>query len=153
MTCVVTSDSIRGEPFVTLSLEVTRLTQAMSFGFAVGDFVVLGQLAWKVYRTCKDAPESFKNISQEVSSLHLVLKEVEETYSGATLSANQQSRLRNIGNGCRAVLEDLQGIIDRYNSLGRSKRTWDRLGWGSNDIAELRSRLVSNTTFLTAFMK
>ena len=120
----------------------------------MGDFAVLGQLAWKIYKTCKDAPESFQNLSQEVSSLHIVLKELEEIYSDAPLSTAQQSRLETVGDGCRAVLEDLQGILDRYNSLGtKTKRTWDRLGWGSKDVSELRSRLISNTVLLTALVK
>lgn len=126
----------------------------MSFGSSVGDFIALGQLAWKVYKACKEAPESFKNISQEVSSLHLVLKELEEILSDETLSATQQARLDNIGDGCRAVLQDLQDILNKYHSLGtKTKRTWDRLGWGSSDIAELRLRLISNTVLLTTFMK
>ena len=126
----------------------------MSFTFSVGELAALGQFAWKIYKACKDAPESFKNISQEVSSLHLMLKELEETYPDATLSPTQQARLENIGGGCRTVLEDLQAIVEKYNSLGTSsKRTWDRLRWHSNDIAELRSRLISNTVLLTAFMK
>ncbi|MCJ1469068.1 hypothetical protein MMC07_007700 [Pseudocyphellaria aurata] len=125
----------------------------MSFGFSVADFAALGQLAWKIYKACKDAPDSFKNISQEVSSLHLVLKEVEETLSDSALSAPQQSRLDSVGDGCRVVLEDLQFSLDKYNSLGtKSKRTWDRLGWGSKDIAELRSRLISNTVMLTTLV-
>lgn len=126
----------------------------MSFGFSVGDFATLGQLAWKIYKTCKDSPESFKNVSQEVLSLHAVLKELEETHSNATLSATQQSRLETVGDGCRAVLEDLKAILDKYSSLGSTtKRTWDRLGWGSRDIADLRSRLISNTNLLTLFIK
>lgn len=126
----------------------------MSFGFSVGDFATLGTLAWKIYKSCKEAPESFRNISEEVTSLHLVLKELEEIYSDATLSAGQQSRLKKIADGCCTVLEDLQRILDRYNSLGtNSKRTWDRLGWGTNDITCLRSRLISNTVLLTAFIK
>lgn len=126
----------------------------MSFGYSIGDFAALGQLAWKIYKSCKDAPESFKNISQEVSSLHLVLKELEETFLDTNLSTAQQSRLETIGDGCRGVLEDLQYSLNRYNSLGtKSKRTWDRLGWGSKDIAELRFRLISNTGLMTAFVK
>lgn len=96
----------------------------MSFGYSVVEFFALAQLAWNIYKACKDAPESFKNISHEVSSLHLVLKELEESYSNANLSATQQSRLKTVGDGCRAVLEDLQAILDKYNSLGtKSKRT------------------------------
>lgn len=126
----------------------------MNFGFSLGDFVILSQIAWNLYKACKDAPEEFKNVSQEVLSLHAVLKEVEETYSDVTISAAQQSRLKIFEDGCRGVLEDLQKILDKYNSLGsNTKRTWDRLGWGSKDIAKLRSRLTSNTVLLTTFLK
>ena len=101
----------------------------MNIGCSFSDFIALGRLAWKVYKACKEAPKSFKNISQEVSSLHFVLKELEEILSEETLSVTRQARLNNIGGGCRAVLEDLQDILDKYQSFGtQTKRTWDRLG-------------------------
>lgn len=126
----------------------------MSFGYSVGDFAALGQFAWHVYKSCKDAPESFKNMSLEVLSLHAVLKEVEETLSGYPLSQSRQASLETITNGCQEVLQDLQSLVDRYQSLGsQTKRSWDRLRWHSNDIAELRARLTSNTVLLTAFIR
>ena len=125
----------------------------MSFGVSVGDVAALGHFARKTYRAykaCKDAPEGFKNITQEVLSLHVVLKELKKTHSDANLSADQQSRLRIVGDGCRAVLQDLQDLVDRYNSLGtKTKRTRDRLAWGSQNITDLRLRLISNTGMLT----
>jgi hypothetical protein len=126
----------------------------MSFGFSVGDFVTLGQLAWNVYKSCKDAPQSFNNISQEVLSLSAVLREAEESFSGQTLTMATQEGLRTVRDGCHGVLEDLQSLLDRYESLGtQTKRTWDRVGWGSNDITELRSRLTSNIGLLTALIR
>ena len=96
----------------------------MSFGYGVADFVALGQLAWKVYKSCKDAPKSFGNISQEVLSLSAVLRELEETFSGQTLSVARQEGLKAVGNGCHSVLEDLQSLINRYESLGtQTQRT------------------------------
>ena len=55
------------------------LLQSMSFGFS-SVFATLGYFCWNIYKACKDALENFTNISQEVASLHLVLKELEETY-------------------------------------------------------------------------
>ncbi|KAK0513111.1 hypothetical protein JMJ35_004097 [Cladonia borealis] len=96
-------------------------------GFGVGDFVAVSTLAWNVYKSCKAAPGSFINISNEVLSLYAVLKEADET--------------------------DLQALVDKYESLGtQSKRTWDRMKWGTENVTEIRSRLVSNTTFLTAYI-
>jgi hypothetical protein len=126
----------------------------MSFGFSVGDFVAVGQFAWQVYKSCKDAPKSFKNVSQEVLSLHAVLKEAEETLSGYPLSQSKEASLATITSGCQDVLKDLQTLVLRYESLGsKTKRTWDRLRWHSDDIAELRARLTSNTVLLTAYIR
>lgn len=126
----------------------------MSFGFSVGDFIAVSKLAWNVYKSCKEAPESFKNITTEVLSLHAVLREAEETLSSQSLPTTTQAHLKIVVDGCKDVLEELQSLIDKYESLGtRSKRTWDRLGWGSKDINELRSRLVSNTLLLNTCIR
>ena len=107
----------------------------MAFGYGVGDFLAVGQLAWTVYKSCKDAPESFGNISQEVLSLHVVIKEFEDNVSGQTLTAAQQAGLKTVGDGCRNVLQELQSLVVKYESLGsKSKRTWDRVGWALKDI-------------------
>lgn len=124
------------------------------YGFGVGDFVAVGTLAWDVYKSCRAAPGSFSNISIEVLSLHAVLKEADETIFRSPLSPESQARLKTIGDGCQCVLGDLQALVDKYESLGtQSKRTWDRMKWGAEDIVEVRSRIISNTTLLTAFMR
>ena len=126
----------------------------MSFGYAVGDFIAVGTLAWNVYKSCKEAPESFGNISFEVLSLHAVLKEAEETVFAQHLSPTQQERLKAVGDGCQHVLKDLDDLCQKYQSLGtQSKRTWDRMKWGTEDIAELRARLTSNTVLLATWIR
>jgi hypothetical protein len=126
----------------------------MSFGFSVSDFVALGQLAWQIYKSCKESPKSFKNISQEVLSLHAVLKEVEEILSDHPLSQSKGASLATITRGCQDVLQDLQSLVRKYERLAsKTKRTWDRLRWHSNDIAELRARLTSNIVLLTAYIR
>jgi hypothetical protein len=82
-----------------------------------------------------------------------VLREVEETQSEQPLPASNQDGLATAMAGSQGVLQDLQGPFEKYESLGsQSKRAWDRLKWGSNDIAELRARLTSTTVLLTAFL-
>ncbi|KAL8915883.1 MAG: hypothetical protein Q9172_006585 [Xanthocarpia lactea] len=71
----------------------------MSFGFSVGDFLVVGTLAWEVYKNvykaARDASESFQKVHQDVLSLHAVLKESSETMfsSPITSQAVTQQRL------------------------------------------------------------
>ena len=126
----------------------------MGLGYGSGDFIALGTLAWSVYKSCKEAPESFKDISLEVLSLHAVLKEAEETIFMQPLSPTREKWLKAVGDGCYHVLTDLDNLYTEYQSLGtQSKQTWDRLRWGSEDIAELRVQLVSNIGLLTAWIR
>lgn len=125
----------------------------MSFGYSISDVVFLSNLAWKTYNSCKEAPDSFANVRQETLSLHAVLKETEEVLSECNLTPAQQQRLHTLCDGCKSVLEDLDGLIQKYQNLGtNSQRTWDRLKWGMENTNDLRNRLVSNTTLLSGFL-
>lgn len=124
----------------------------MSFGYSIGDFITTGQFAWNLYKSCSGAPESFNNISHEVLSLHAVLKQIEEAIPSQSLSVAEKCRLSAITKGCNGVLEDLQKLVARYDRLGtKSRRTWDRLKFGQEDIQELRSRLTSNILLINTF--
>lgn len=122
----------------------------MNFGFSVGDFVTLGQLAWKIYGSFKAAPESFQSLSRDLLSFNAVLKEAEQVIFARPLSLSQKHRLKFIHDGCYAVLKDLQKLVDRYE---KGKRTWERFRWGLEDIAELRVRLIANTILLNTFIR
>ena len=124
------------------------------YGFGVGDFITVGTLAWTVYKSCKAAPESFKNIHLEVLSLQALTKEAEETVFKTPLTPERQARLAVVKDGCMAVLTDLDALVQKYESLGtKSKRTWDRMRWGNEDVDEIRARLNTHVTMLAAFIR
>ena len=124
----------------------------MSFGFGAGDIINVSTLAWKLFKSCKDAPGEFKNVAGEVVSLHVVLKETEELVAESNLSSHQTTQLQHLTDGCQSVLHDLTRLLKKYQSLGsKSQKTWDRLKWGSEGIANARTRLISNTTMLSAY--
>lgn len=124
----------------------------MSFAFSVGDFLTVGQLSWKVYGKCKDSPGNYKELSTEVGALHNVIKETEELLSQQTLTPQQGTRLLACQQGCEDTLKDLDEVLVKYESLGtKSGRTFDRLGFGMQDINEIRLRLISNVSMLDAF--
>ena len=82
-----------------------------------------------------------------------MLKEGEEILFQRPLPTASVERLNTIKEGCKNVLVDLQDLVKRYESLGtQSKRTWDRMRWGNEDVAEIRARLTSNISLLTAFI-
>lgn len=126
----------------------------MSFGFSVGDFIAISTLAFKVHKACRGSSESFDNISTEVASLHVVLKEVAELISENDMSPTKQKSLAIITRGCDGVLKDLQALVAKYELLPmKSRIAWDWAKYGMEDIGELRSRLTSNIGLLNIFMR
>lgn len=119
----------------------------------IGDIVLLGTLTWKLYKQCKESSAEFKHIASEVASLHVVVKEIEENVEESQgLSPSRTARLTVLIDGCKEVLLELDQLLSSYESLGtHAQRTWDRLRWGLAGQADLRSRIISNVTLLTAF--
>ncbi len=124
----------------------------MSFGYSVSDCLAVGQLCWKVYKKCKDSPGNYAELSSEVGALHNVIKETEELLSEQDLTSEQKVKLATSRQGCEEVLEDLDGLLVKYESLGtNSRRTFDRMGFGMKDTNSVRLRLISNVSMLNAF--
>jgi hypothetical protein len=125
----------------------------MSFGIGIGDIFLLSKLAWDIYIACKESNDDFRRLSTEVASLHVVLKETEVYMQEFTeLDTSRKNRLEILTSGCNDILKDLEKLLKNYESLGtQSQRTWDRMRFGLEDLADVRSRLVSNVTLLTAF--
>ena len=124
----------------------------MSFGYSVGDVLVVGQLCWKVYKRCKDSPGNYAELTGEVGALHNVVKETEELLSTQALTSKQQNKLLTCRQGCESVLKDLDGLLVKYESLGtNTRRTFDRMGFGVQDMKDIRLRLISNVSMLDAF--
>ncbi|KAI8965163.1 hypothetical protein F5Y11DRAFT_362629 [Daldinia sp. FL1419] len=115
----------------------------MSFGVGFGDLVLASKLARNVYKACKDSGET----------LHVRLKEAEDYIDESPeLDTSRKNRLNILTDGCNTTLEDLQKLLKSYERLGtQAQKTWDRMRFGLEDLAGIRSRLVSNATLLTAF--
>ena len=128
----------------------------MSYGYGVSDFLAVSKLAWDVYSAYKDAPEDFRNISDEIKSLHIIVDRHKDKFQDRTLTSGEQIQIREILQGCTNVLGDLDKLHTKYMRLGSaqgsSSQVIDRLKWTQENIAELRARLTSNTTLLNAFI-
>lgn len=126
----------------------------MSFGFAVGDVLATSALAVKVYRAYKDAPDVYRHISEEVEALQRLIDEAAQHMTSTTIRSDVLSDGQKILKSCGSVLEDLNSLVEKYNSLSSTNRELDlhRVKLRSEDIATLRSRLISNTTLLSSFI-
>jgi len=129
----------------------------MSFGFGVGDFLAVSQLAVRVYNAYKGAPDDFRNISDEINSLHNVVNKVQGQFEGSKPDLEDQERLKEVLQGCQNVLKDLDELLVRYGTMNSDPglgvgRAVDRVKWGQENITGLRMRLTSNTTLLNTFI-
>jgi len=98
----------------------------MSFGFSVGDIVLISRLAYKLYGTLttgrKGAPSSFTELSNALFGLRCALDhlshhatKISSSTSLADLDANKMRQNLDIMIGnCAATLSNLQGILDKY---------------------------------------
>ncbi|KFZ20700.1 hypothetical protein V502_03054, partial [Pseudogymnoascus sp. VKM F-4520 (FW-2644)] len=131
----------------------------MSFGFSVGDFITVLQLAFKIRQEFVDAPIQFKAVSDEVRTLSIVLQDAAVALQNRELDTKQKRDLEDIDKGCRNVLDELQRILDKNIELSpesgvvgkRIKRVWKRLHWKQEDIDKLRGRINTNIGLLNAF--
>ncbi|KAK0639166.1 hypothetical protein B0T16DRAFT_237703 [Cercophora newfieldiana] len=126
----------------------------MSLGIGAGDLVLVARSAWRLYKACKDSSEDFARLSTELMSLHAVLNETNEFLieNQDSIEVSRRHRLTILCDGCHSVLDELDTIVTRYESLGtQAQRTWDRMHFGLRDLSDIRSRLVSSVTLLTAF--
>ncbi len=129
----------------------------MSFGFAVGDFIAAGTLAWNVYRSCKGMRKEFAEVGREARAAHTVAKElVEEAKDEQSVlnrrgAARTQELLSLVG-GLQKALEDFDRIIIKYRGLSRrERRIWDQLRLASEDLSGIRDKLTYHLVAITAF--
>ena len=127
----------------------------MNFGYSVGDIMAISGLAVKVYTAYKDAPGDYRNISDEVKSLDIIINNAAQHFKSSTLSDNKRREGQQVLRGCQNVLEDLDSLIVKYSSLASvsPSQAIKRIKLGTEDIATLRVRTISNTTLLNGFIQ
>ncbi|RPB22047.1 hypothetical protein L211DRAFT_811319, partial [Terfezia boudieri ATCC MYA-4762] len=131
----------------------------MSFGFSVSDFLGVGTLVWNVYNAYRGAPEQFRNFSQEILSVHVVYKQIEDQLrnqgygnNSSTLSAKDMDDLKILHDGLQNIMRELDALLQKYQSLTENHSvSFDRLRWGQEDLAGFRERIVMHVGLLTAF--
>ena len=138
----------------------------MSFGYSIGDAVLLTQLAWKTVQNARKACGEHDELTQEVLSLHVVLRRLEHeiekpetAFNGVRSGESDNEELQVIVNGCRRVLNILDQILTKYNALGEQERSgrklWQKIKFGNGkmaDIAEMRAKLTYYTSAMSLFL-
>lgn len=136
----------------------------MSFGFSLGDFVLLTQLAQKTIHNAQKACGAHDELVREVKSLHIVLRRVKAEVSNPSsiLNGTEDNRRVEVGSlarHCRDVLRVLCGILEKYNALSVQERSvtklWKQIRFGNGEMQDLdhiRSELATHTQAFTMFL-
>ena len=130
----------------------------MSSGFPVGDILAGGALIWDVYSSYANAPEQFRNLAQDILSLHLVFKNVEVQLRNQgfgnntlTLSTKDMHELEILHEGLRTITKELDDLLQKYHSFTENHSiSFDRLRWGQEDLVRIRERILMHVGLLTA---
>ena len=93
----------------------------MSYGYGVGDFIAVSRLAWDVYAAYKDAPEDFRNISDEIKSLHIIVGKHKYKFYNKTLTLEEHKH--NYGKYCK----DAEMCWGTWTSCTPGTLDWDQL--------------------------
>ena len=133
----------------------------MSFGYSVGDAVLLVQLARNTYQGAKKACGEHDELTREVGSLLQVLQRLQRELSNPDSLLNRvnddrRQELSELGSGCEQIFNILNMIVSKYNALTEAKRSpkkiWKRIRFGNgemHDLADLRSKLSTHTSAIT----
>ena len=120
----------------------------------MGDIIAVSRLALKVYTAYIDAPDDYRNIADEVKSLHIIIEEAARHFESTTLSNKKQQGGKEVLEGCQKVLKDLDALIEKYNALAsaNTSQVFRRIKLGT-EIVILWVRLILNTILLNSFIQ
>ena len=136
----------------------------MSFGYSASDAVMLGQLAWKTFQNSRKACGEHDELTREVSSLHVVIRRLEQEASKPESPINRpgdrcKEELQAIVGGCETVLKLLDRVLEKYNTLSEKERSvkklWQKVRFGNGelaDIRDIREKLTYYTSALSLFV-
>jgi hypothetical protein len=81
-----------------------------------------------------------------------VLETTEDNSKELHFDADHHPELCRLSQDCHQVLQDLQDLKERFDSVGtQGQLTWERMGWATDDLADIRTRLMSYIGVLNVF--
>ena len=131
----------------------------MSFGFGIGDFITVTQVAWSTYVALRDASEDFDGFASEVHSLYSALMclrdEARSPSSILQFAATQKiAGLKDVMGNCEISLLGLQKQAKAVCLLpSRDKRQfWDKFRLAFKDKQGPRDRIAIHTASINMFL-
>lgn len=131
----------------------------MESSLETADVLTLAKLAWNIYHTCylvaRDAPDSFRQLVNELASLQGALRSLRDDVSSNASFFDQMEEVRKqilsrCLSSCFNTLHRLNDLITRYQGMGigdRKQLFWQKIKWASQRgyIEELKSKIMVHT--------
>jgi len=123
----------------------------MSFGFGVGDFIVVGNLVMKLCQDYTSAPEEGRSLANDLSLLHDCIAGLEEPFTRC--DPDEREHLHSILQRVHPLLQEIGAITEKFSSLHESQpRVWDRLKFPRLQIQALQKRVHLQISTLHLFV-
>ncbi|KAF1839510.1 hypothetical protein BDW02DRAFT_155462 [Decorospora gaudefroyi] len=122
----------------------------MSFGFSIGDIIKLCELAGRVYKNCRDCSGEYNALTSQARTLSNLLGDIQDKYD--KIPQNKRQQLIDACEPCIEVLGELDQLVLHYNRLDtKTKRAFDRITFDPDRSRNIRERLISSVSMLSAF--
>ncbi|PMD32682.1 hypothetical protein L207DRAFT_571955 [Hyaloscypha variabilis F] len=127
----------------------------MSFSFSINDFLAVGKLTIRLWRSFKDAPAEFAEITRELASISNMITDLSDQAGSQTSLLNRRGASRKqellaLCDNLNGTLEELEDIHRKYQLMGRN--AWVRVQLGERDLTPLRTRLGLHLNLLNGFV-
>ena len=121
----------------------------------VHDIIAITGLAVRVSIAYKDAQVDYRNISEKVAALKLLIDKAAPHFKSMSISLEEYHHGEQVLKDCQSVLEDLDYFIEKYKRLAsiNKRLVLNRVKLGKKDITALEVQLVSNTMLLNGFVR
>lgn len=145
-------------------IQLSQAQRKMSYGFGIGDFLAVGNLAYVLYndliKVARGAPEEFRLLVHELTTLHTMMRSFDEEFKNkdSVLARAGQDRHKLIGEilaRINTTLKALNVCFEKHRNLGSTarkgiKRSWDKIKWALDvkDVDELRSKVYKGQDFM-----
>jgi hypothetical protein len=134
----------------------------MAFGFSVGDFLAVLEIAKGVYDACKDGPAEYQELCGETKSMRYAIQSLSNDAkdSNSLLNRkgfNRKNELDEIIRNCTKAMKEMQALVDEHSRLkddghGGMLRIWDAYQVGSSDLNSLRGKMTFYTSMISMFL-
>ncbi|KAF8248967.1 hypothetical protein K440DRAFT_599428 [Wilcoxina mikolae CBS 423.85] len=135
----------------------------MSFGFSIGDILLLSQLSYKLYGVLtsdrQSAPSTLRELSTSVFGLRCALEHLSQHLSTSKLPPGTTKMHANLSlmiTNCGDTLGELDRVLKSYEekvivkekgTRGKMKREWNRIMWSVEEkgLSEIRGKIMQHT--------